>query len=100
MTKLQVIKKEWENVTKFKLFEIEVTRKDNNETDYIIFDIQIIGNKLVAQHFALNKKEDRSKKIAFKSIKIDPDFSLDHNLQELFDECQTAIIDSEYFILN
>jgi hypothetical protein len=51
----------------------------------------------VAQHESLSTEQEQSDKIAFVSIDIDPDFSIDENLQELYSECNTAIIDSEFF---
>jgi hypothetical protein len=82
------------------LFEIEVINKKTNESEFIIFDISIDNNKLIAQHIALNKEQEQSNKIAFCSINIDSYFSLDENLQELHDECIQSIIDSEFYQLN
>jgi len=79
------------------LFEMEVVDKRTGETDHIIFDITINGDKFVAQHESLSTEQEQSDKIAFVSIDIDPDFSIDENLQELYSECNTAIIDSEFF---
>lgn len=98
-TTLKDLKKQWQEVTLLKMFEIEVIRKDTGETDHVIFEISLQKNTLVAQHEALTEKQERSKKIAFKKVVLDPYFSLDENLQELFEECQTALIDSEFFEL-
>lgn len=81
------------------IFEMEVTDTRTNEIDWVTFDISIQGHSLVGQHIPLNDKENRSKKIAHKSIVIDDCFSLDENLQELHEECTTAINESEYFNL-
>jgi hypothetical protein len=99
MKKLAQFIAEWESITKMKLFEIEVIDKRTNETDYIIFDIFINGRSFIAQHESLSTKQEKSKKIAFCKVVIDLDFSLDQNLQELYSECQEAIIDSEFFEL-
>ncbi len=76
------------------VFEIEVTR--DGEMDWIMFDISIWDNTLRAEHVALTEAEEKSDKIAFKSVDIDPDFSLDWHLEGLLEKCQTAIIESEF----
>lgn len=91
------IKAEFDSLDLIKIFEEEVVSKLTGEIDYIIFDVEIVGNEFRAYHEPLNEAERQSKKIAFCSVEIDPDFSLDKNLQELYAECQQAIIDSEYF---
>tara|TARA_R110000868_G_scaffold96843_4_gene266314 strand:- start:93 stop:398 length:306 start_codon:yes stop_codon:yes gene_type:complete len=98
-TTLKDLKKQWQEVTKMPLFEIEVKRKDTGETDYIIFDISLQKNTFVAQHEALTEKQERSKKIAYVKQVLDPFYSLDENLTELYNECITALIDSEFFEL-
>jgi hypothetical protein len=47
----------------------------------------------------LTEEEEKSEKIAFDSVEIDMDFSLDENLQSLYDEIINSIIDSEFFKL-
>ena len=80
------------------VFEIEVTR--NGEQDWIIFDISIWENTLRAEHEALTEAEEKSDKIAFKSVDIDPDFNLQWHLEGLMEECQTALMESEFVELN
>lgn len=99
MTKLEQFTEEFNNIDLIKIFEIEVVNKTTKETDYIVFDISVDGEQLIAQHEPLTEEEHKSPKIAFKSVEIDPDFSLDQHLQDLLEECTTAIIDSEYFDL-
>ena len=70
------------------------------ETDYIIFDISIRKHTLYAIHEPLTTKQAKSKKIAFVKVALDNCFSLDENLQSLYDECVTAILDSEFFTLS
>jgi hypothetical protein len=84
----------------FPLFEIAVIDKRTNEEDWITFDIEITGDQVKATHVALSEEEERSKKIAFKAIEIQEDWDLAAHLSDLFDECQTAIIDSEFFRLS
>jgi len=81
------------------IFEIEVIDKRTNQTDYIIFDISVNGDKLTAQHIGLSQKEEESNKIDFCEVTIDEDFSADCNLQELYEECINSIIESEFFTL-
>jgi hypothetical protein len=84
----------------FPLFEIAVIDKRTNEEDWITFDIEITGDHVKATHVALSEEEERSEKIAFKAIEIQEGWNLDAHLSDLFDECQTAIIDSEFFRLS
>ena len=97
--KMIQFKNEFDNIDNMSIFEIEVIDKRTNEQDYIVFDIEVEGTKLIAQHIALSTKQEKSRKIAFCSVKIDPDFSVDCNLQELFEECNNAIFESEFFEL-
>jgi len=76
------------------LFEIEVKR--NGEQDWILFHIEIWENTLRANHEALTEAEEKSDKIAFKSVDIDPDFSLQWHLEGLIEECQAALMESEF----
>lgn len=96
---MKELKKAFENITLMKLFEIEVINKKTKKSEYITFDISLQKNTLIAQHVALTVKEEKSKKIAFKKHVLDTCFSIDENLQELYDECQTAILDSEFYTL-
>jgi hypothetical protein len=93
------IKAEFDSLKLERIFEVQVIKKSTGEVDYIIFEIEIVGDEFRAYHEPLNVAETESEKIAFCSIEIDPDFSLDKNLAELFSECQQAIIDSEFFEL-
>ena len=92
---------EFNAITLMKVFEIEVLDNRTNDIDYILFDISIDqkNNTLRAQHVGLTHKEEQSKFIAFKSIELDDCFSLDENLQELLEECTTAIMDSDFYQL-
>ena len=96
---MESIKKQFEEITKIKIFEVEVTKKGTKEKDYIIFNISIDKNKFVAQHEGLTKEEETSEKIAYKSILIDPECTIDENLQELYNECINAILQSDFFNL-
>ena len=92
--------KQWNNITLIKCFEIPVNDKRTNESDYIIFDITTDGKTFRAEHVALTKEQEQSNKIAFVSIDIDLDFSLDENLQELYSACIDAILGSEFYKLS
>jgi hypothetical protein len=91
---------EFNNSDLLKMFEIEVINNRTHETDYIIFNISIEKNTLYATHESLTTKQEKSKKIAFVKVVLDNCFSLDENLQSLYDECITAILDSEFFTLS
>ena len=68
------------------VFEVEVTDQDG-QADYIICEISVKGNQLIAQRDAVSKKEENSAYIAKSAIDIDSDcFSLDEHLQDLCDE--------------
>jgi hypothetical protein len=97
---MKTIKNQWAQVESLKLFEIEVTNKETKEQGWIIFDVDIQGEYFVAQHEALNTEQEKSTKIAFCKVVIDPDFSLDMNLQELYNECIEAINESEFYQLS
>jgi len=97
--KLIQFTEQFNNITLLKMFEEKVIKKETNEEDYIIFDIEVRGSFLVADHVALTKKEEKSKFIATKRVKIDTDFSMDENLNELYSECIQGIIDSDFYTL-
>lgn len=90
---------EFNAIDKMKIFEIAVIDKRTSEREYIIFDIELQKRSLIAQHEALNTRQSKSKKIAFIKIVLDPIFSIDENLQSLYEECKTAILESEFFEL-
>ena len=96
---IKELKQEFSEITLMRLFEIEVTDKRTKETDYIIFDITIEDDKLLAHHVSLTIEEENSKFIAYKEVDLDDCFSLDENLQYLYEECTTAILDSDFYNL-
>ena len=98
-TTVQQLKNDFNDITLLKMFEIEVINKETQEQDFIIFDIQLIKNTLFAQHAPLTKKEEKSKKIAFKKIVLDDCFSLDEHLQELYSICIESILISDFYTL-
>jgi len=93
------IKAEFNSLTLDRIFELPVVNKTTGEIDYIIFNIEIVGNEFRAYHEPLTTEQESSDKIAFCSIEIDPDFSLSENLEALMEECQQSIIDSDFFEL-
>ena len=96
---MEKIIREWQDCDKIKIFEIPVTNKRNYSKDYVTFNIEIIGGQFVAQHEPLNQAQRESKFIASVKVAIDPDFSLDENLQELYNACKTALSESEFYEL-
>ena len=99
MKTIAELKQEFENSTLFKLFEIKVINKETKEKDYIIFDISIQNDYLIAQHVGLTIKEEQSNKIAFKEWYLDNYLTLDTNLSALYDVCINAILESDFFTL-
>jgi hypothetical protein len=94
------IKKQFDSLSKMKVFEIPVYDRRTKELSYLLFDIHCTQRSLVAQCEATTAKEERSKKIAHCKIIIDRGFSLDANLQELYEACTEKIIASEYFYIS
>ena len=100
MANLKEIKNDWLNCDKIKIFEIPVIENKTNENDFICFDIELRKNTFYAFHVAMTAKEEKSKKIAFQKIVVDPVYSLDENLQNLYSSCINAILQSEFFTLS
>tara|TARA_R110002051_G_scaffold318265_1_gene400448 strand:+ start:94 stop:390 length:297 start_codon:yes stop_codon:yes gene_type:complete len=96
---MKTLEQQFNEITKFKIFEIEVIDNRTNETEYITFDISIGKDILTAQHVALTKLEEESNNIAFKESYCDNSFSLDENLQDLYDKCLSAIWNSDFYTL-
>lgn len=94
---MKTIQQQFNDLELIKIFEVLVTDKRTNTEEYIIFNIEIIDGEFHATHEALTTKQKESSKIAFVSIEIDEDFTLDENLQELYSECYDALITSEFF---
>lgn len=99
MTTANKFKKELYNKHKIPCFEIEVFDNRTNQKDWVLFNIEIYKNNVRAQHIGLTVEEEESDKISFKSIDIDDVFSLEEHLQELYDICIEAIINSDFFSL-
>lgn len=89
--------KEWQNCDKIKIFEFRVIDKRDNTEDWVTFDVDIIDGSFVAQHEPLTQEQRDSKFIASVKTAIDPDFSLDENLVELYSACVDALSDSEFY---
>ena len=100
MNTIKSLKREFANIDKLRMFEVEVLNKETQETDYIIFDIEIEKNSLKATHIALTEIQEKSNKIAFVKVDFDDCFSLDENLQNLHEECINAILESDFFELS
>jgi hypothetical protein len=96
----KTISEQFDSLNKLPIFEIPVTDKRTQDDEYIIFNISIENNKLIATHPALNRKQENSDKIAFCSTSIDSFLTLDENLQELYDECINNILDSTFYELS
>jgi len=97
---MQNLKNQFNQIQNLRIFEVEVINKNTNENDFIIFDIQLIKNSLIAQHESLTIKQSKSKKIAFVKLALNNSFSLDENLQNLYEDCINSILESDYFTLS
>lgn len=97
--KVKQMEVELQNSGKIPCFEINVINKETGKEEYLIFNIFFRGNSLVSQHEPLTYKEKRSKKIASKYIVVDTFFSLDQNLELLYDNIINAIFASDFFKL-
>lgn len=93
------IRKEWEACRLMKLFEMPIIDKRTQEETYIIFNIELKKDTLVASHVSLSRQQAESEFISAVTLQVDTDFSLDENLQSLHDACIDAIRSSEYFTL-
>jgi hypothetical protein len=93
------IKNEFQNSGLINCFEIEVVTKITSKKEFIIFNVCILKNSFVATFEPLTIKQDKSKNIAFVKQKIDTFFSLDENLQSLYELCINQILVSDFFIL-
>lgn len=91
--------KEWQDCGLIKVFEFRVIDKRDGSEDWIIFCVDIIDGLFVAQHEPLNQEQRDSEFIAAVKRVIDPDFSLDENLQELYADCEVALAESEFFAI-
>lgn len=96
---MNTIRSQMEACTLMKLFEIPVVDTRTQRATYIIFDIELKGDTFVASHESLNKQQEESKFISAVTLQVDPDFSLDENLQSLYDACIDAILSSDFFTL-
>ena len=95
--RFEKIVEEWAACDKIKIFEFAVIDKRTGEKSHVTFDIDIKDGLFVAQHEPLNDAQAKSGFIASVRCEIDPDFTLDENLLNLFDACQNAIAESEFF---
>jgi len=96
---MEKIIKEWEACQLMKIFEFEVIDRRTGKRDWLTFDLEMREGKFRSQHEPLNAKQVESEYIANTWTVVDPDFSLDENLQAHYDDCQQAIIDSEFYSL-
>ena len=97
---METLQQQWDAITLIKIFEIEVIDKRTGLKDYIIFDITMNKGYLIASHVALTRAEEGRNFIAFKAIEIDDSFTLDENLQELYEVCIESITNSDFYKLN
>lgn len=92
-------KQAWDELRAYKAFEVPMVELSTGNDEYILFGIELRGEKFVAEHVSLTWAQKSSPKISFVSIDIDYDFSIDSHLQELYGECINAIIMSDFYKL-
>ena len=93
------IEKELSECTLLHCFEVPVTDKRTNEDTFLLFHVEACEGELKATHEALTEEQEKSDKIAFVSVNIDPEFDLQAHLEWLFSNVQDAIIWSDFFTL-
>lgn len=99
--KMRDLNREFHEMSRLSIFEIEVVDAKTQELTHIVFDINLdVDNQtLIARHEPLTQEQVESKKIAFVEVEIDLFFSLDENLQGLFEKCIEAINMSDFYQL-
>lgn len=98
MNKLEFQNK-WNELKMYKAFEIQVTDLSTGSDEYLLFGIELKDDKFTAKHVSLTWAQKGSQKISFVSIDIDYDFSIDENLQSLYEKCIDAVIMSDFYEL-
>ena len=78
------------------IFEIEVTDNEDH-TDYVICDISVRDNQLVAQRDAVSTEEKQARYIAKTVVDIDGDFTLEWHLEMLLEAINYDIIDGDLY---
>ena len=84
--------------TSLPIFEIGVVNQ-KNEYDYIVCDISVRDNQLVAQRDAVSTEEEQSRYIAKTVVDIDDDFTLDSHLEMLLEAINYDVIDGNLYNL-
>ena len=79
---------EWDEVTKIKIFEVEVMNIDIQESEYIVFNISSSDKGLIATPSEYLSDDDIL-------VEWDDAFTLDSHIQTLRDECSDAIMNSD-----
>lgn len=97
---LATITAQFDAIQKIKCFEIPVINTRTEESEYLLFNISIEGGKFLALHEPLTFAEKESGKLSFCTCDIDTDFSIDENLETLYDVCISAITESDFFELD
>ena len=80
------------------IFEIEVENEKGNK-DYVVCDISVRDNQLVAQRDAVSTEEEQSRYIAKTVVDIDDDFTLDSHLEMLLEAINYDVIDGNLYNL-
>ena len=100
MAKLDDLHKQWDELDRIKVFEIQAIDKRTKEQEWLLFDISLVGEKFIAEHDSFTEAEERSLKIAHEWCLVDTDVSMDENLEYLHEKCIEAIIGSDFYELS
>lgn len=94
---MHIFQVELNNSRLLPIFEIPVIDKNGNE-DFIVCEISVKDNQLIAQRDVVSTAEQKSKYIAKSAIDIDSDcFTLDEHLQDLHAEVCNDILFGDLF---
>jgi len=83
---LEEIKKQFDDITKMKIFEMEIVHTQTKEKDYVIFNLEYNDTHLIAT----SNNDD----IKDCSVEWDTNFDIDAHLGYLSEECSNAIMNS------
>ena len=96
---LQEFKQQWDDQIFIPVMEIDAFDCRTGEDCHLLFNLRIEGDEIVATHPALNEEQETSEKVATTKVKIDLEFSLDENLQEVYNECLRQICLGSYYLV-
>jgi hypothetical protein len=102
---MKTIIEQFQEIDRFPLFEIQVIDRRTNEIEYLIFNINIITNNeeeptFIMSYPATTQEEEESKYIPTSILNIDNEVSLNSHLEQLYEDCISIIIHSDWYELS